>query len=180
MKKAGRSALIVDGRKPSDLIAVMRYLVFTMVGAMCLAGCVSRHPAESKTRTPSDEASAVPRPAPKPARALSQSTPGVNPIANPFSVTNQGKIVTLTQTQNGKIAAANASLRFVVVDFSLGPMPAADQRMAVYRQGLKVGEIKITGPERNGNIAADMVAGEARVGDEVRLEIFPERTPRGF
>jgi hypothetical protein len=148
----------------------MRYLVFTMVGVLCLAGCIFRHAAEPKTRTPQGEASTAPLPSPKRAHAPPKSSPATNPTANPFSITNQGVIVTLTQTQNGKIAAANAALRFVVVDFSLGQMPGADQRMAVYRQELKVGEIKITGPERNGNIAADLVAGEAQVGDEVRLE----------
>lgn len=148
----------------------MRYLLLTIVGALCLAGCVSRHPAKPEVSTPQPASPTPPLPSSKPARDRSKSTPALNPITNPLSVTNQGRIVTLTQTQNGKIAAANAALRFVVVDFSLGQMPGADQRMAVYRQGLKVGEIKITGPERNGNIAADLLAGEAQVGDEVRLE----------
>lgn len=79
------------------------------------------------------------------------------------------KIVPLNEV-NGRIAAVNPTLRYVVVDFYLSRIPQLDQRMAVYRQGEKVGEIKITGPERNQNIAADILAGEANVGDEVRPE----------
>ena len=33
---------------------------------------------------------------------------------------------------------------------------------------MKVGEVKITGPERDNNIVADLVTGEAQVGSEVR------------
>jgi hypothetical protein len=40
--------------------------------------------------------------------------------------------------------------------------------MNVYRRGLKVGEVKVTGPQRDDNIVADITAGEAAVGDEVR------------
>lgn len=68
----------------------------------------------------------------------------------------------------GKIASVNPGLRFAVVDFSLGELPPEGQRMSIYREGQKVGELKISGPSRNKNIAADIVAGEARTGDEVR------------
>jgi hypothetical protein len=33
---------------------------------------------------------------------------------------------------------------------------------------LKVGEVKVTGPQREDNIVADLAAGEAEVGDEAR------------
>lgn len=70
----------------------------------------------------------------------------------------------------GKVAAVNSGLRFVVLDFSLNPVPPFDQRLSIYRQGNKVGEVRVTGPERNGNIVADMIRGEAMAGDEVRRE----------
>lgn len=68
----------------------------------------------------------------------------------------------------GLIASINTNLRFVVIDFSLSRVPEVEQRLGVYRQGQKVGEVKISGPTINQNTVADLVAGEARVGDEVR------------
>lgn len=68
----------------------------------------------------------------------------------------------------GKIAFVNPRLRYVIIDFSLGQMPAVDQRLGVFRNGQKVGEIKVTGPSRNQNTAADLLLGEASVGDDVR------------
>ena len=49
-------------------------------------------------------------------------------------------------------------------------MAAAEQRLNLYRRGLKVGEVKVTGPAREDNIVADLVAGEAEVGDEARSQ----------
>ena len=68
----------------------------------------------------------------------------------------------------GRVVLVNASLRYVVVDFGLGNPPSAGQRMNVYRQGQKVGEVKISSQSRTNNFAADITAGEARAGDEVR------------
>jgi sulfur relay (sulfurtransferase) complex TusBCD TusD component (DsrE family) len=47
-------------------------------------------------------------------------------------------------------------------------MPKLEQTLFLYRDGMKVGEVKITGPQRENNIVADLVAGEAQVGSEVR------------
>ena len=58
--------------------------------------------------------------------------------------------------------------RYVVLTCPLGSVPAAERRLSLYRDGLKVGEIKITGPQRDTNTVADIVAGEGRIGDEVR------------
>jgi hypothetical protein len=60
------------------------------------------------------------------------------------------------------------AIRCVVLNFPLGRMAAVDQRLGVYRQGQKVGEVKVTGPQREDNIVADLVAGGAQVGDEAR------------
>lgn len=68
----------------------------------------------------------------------------------------------------GKVVLVNEPLRYVVVDFALGRPPVADQRLNVYRKGQKVGEVRISSQSRNNNFAADVMAGEARVGDEVR------------
>jgi hypothetical protein len=67
-----------------------------------------------------------------------------------------------------KITLLNATHNFVVVDFSGRVLPAIGTTMPVYRDGLKVGEVRITEPVRGQLATADIVAGEARVGDEVR------------
>jgi hypothetical protein len=68
----------------------------------------------------------------------------------------------------GKISAYNAIGRFVVLTFPLTQMPAIEQTLFVYRDNLKVGEVKVTGPQKDDNIVADLVKGEARVGDVVK------------
>jgi hypothetical protein len=60
--------------------------------------------------------------------------------------------------------------RFVVVEFTLRGMPGIGQELNVYRESFKVAEIRITGPARSTNIAADIIAGQVRVGDVVRSE----------
>lgn len=77
-------------------------------------------------------------------------------------------IVTPEKGLNGKVAWVNSNLRFVVLTFPVGQLPTNDQRLAVYRGGLKVGELKVSGPRIDENVVADIVAGEAEVGDTVR------------
>lgn len=68
----------------------------------------------------------------------------------------------------GRIASVNDKLRFVVVDFTNSRRPTIDERLDVYRIGEKVAEIKVSGPYRNTTVAADIVAGEVKYGDEVK------------
>ena len=86
------------------------------------------------------------------------STTGVAPqiIVNPDS------------SLTAKVTSYNAVGRFVVLSFPMGRMPKMDQTFFLYHAGLKVGEVKITGPQRDNNIAADLVTGEAQTGDEAR------------
>ncbi len=77
-------------------------------------------------------------------------------------------IVTPEANLTGRVAVYNEAGRFVVLDFPIGHLPANEQVMFVFRQGLKVGEVKVTGPQRDHNTVADLVSGEARKGDEVR------------
>lgn len=71
---------------------------------------------------------------------------------------------------SGRVASVSPIYRFVVIDFYLSRMPQVGQKLGVYRQGLKVGEVKISSWERNQIVAADLVAGQANVGDRVRME----------
>jgi hypothetical protein len=77
-------------------------------------------------------------------------------------------LVTPSSALTGRVASVNANARFVVLTFPLGPLPPVDKRLNAYRNGLKVGEIKVTGPQRDNNTVADIVAGESQEGDEVR------------
>ena len=77
-------------------------------------------------------------------------------------------IVTPDNSLAGKVVSYNSIGRFVVLGFPVGQMAKMDQTLFLYRGGLKVAEIKITGPQRDNNTVADLVSGEAQVGDEVR------------
>lgn len=87
----------------------------------------------------------------------------------PNTATNASSvIVTPGGAVPGKVVSVNPTAKFVVLSFPIGGLPPVDRRVSVYRQGLKVGELKITGPHRDNNTVADIVAGECRVGDEVK------------
>ena len=63
----------------------------------------------------------------------------------------------------------NLGGRFAIMDFPVGELPAIERQMNVYRNGLKVGEIRIQWPAiRWLNTVGDIIVGEALVGDEVR------------
>ena len=70
----------------------------------------------------------------------------------------------------GKVASVNANLRFVVITFPVSRMAAIGQRLNVYRHGLKVGEVKISGPQSDDSSVADIIAGDAEAGDAVRVK----------
>ncbi len=82
--------------------------------------------------------------------------------------TRPNVVLTPTTALVGKIISVNPTTRFAVLNFPINKLPALEQRMYVYRKGLKVGEVKVTGPQRDDNIVADITAGEAATGDEVR------------
>ena len=135
----------------------MRFLAISAVGALLFMGC--QHAPESK-----DPAAEF---APKPSRSspvARRVPPAVPPLAP------APPRITPIQENSGRVIAQNAPLRYVVLEFFLTSLPAVDQRMGIYRDGQKVGEAKVTGPARDRNIVADLTAGEAKVGDEVRPE----------
>ena len=77
-------------------------------------------------------------------------------------------VVTPDDSLSARVARYNAAGRFVVLSFPVSQMPKLDETLFLYRNGLKVAEVKVTGPQRDNNIVADLVNGDARVGDEVR------------
>ncbi|HVV70061.1 MAG TPA: hypothetical protein VHI52_00810 [Verrucomicrobiae bacterium] len=79
-------------------------------------------------------------------------------------------IVTPDPGLSGKIIKVNTGGRFVVLNFPVGHLPALDQQLSVYHAGLKVGEVKISGPQLDDNIIGDLMKGTAQAGDSVREE----------
>jgi hypothetical protein len=68
----------------------------------------------------------------------------------------------------GRVVTVNNTARFVVLNYPLGFLPSLDQRLNVYRQGQKVGQLKVSGPQQDTNTAADLLTGEVQIGDEAR------------
>lgn len=81
---------------------------------------------------------------------------------------NSAPIVTPDDMISGKVAYYDSTGRFVVLSFPVGMMPKMQQTLFLYRGGLKVGVVLVTGPQTDDNIVADLVQGEAQSGDEAR------------
>ena len=77
-------------------------------------------------------------------------------------------VVTPDNSLTARVASYNATGRFVVLSFPVSQMPKLDQTLFLYRDGLKVAEVKVTGPQRDNNVVADLISGDAQAGDEVR------------
>jgi len=107
--------------------------------------------------------------APAPANAEPVEPVKAAPAEAPASKEEKpGLIVTPDNTLTGTIVSVNDIGRFVVLRFPLGRVPAVDTKLFVYRQGLKVAELKVTGPQRDDHTVADIRSGDCRVNDEVR------------
>ncbi len=76
--------------------------------------------------------------------------------------------VTLDEAVLGTVVFVDPTLRFLVMDFPVRKLPVLEQRLNVYRNDRKVGEVKVTGPGRDTTIAGDIMFGVVQVGDEVR------------
>lgn len=77
-------------------------------------------------------------------------------------------IVTPAEGLIGRVSLVNLSARYAIVSYSIGRLPATGQTLNVYRKGLKVGELKVNGPQMDNLATADLVTGDCRTGDEAR------------
>jgi len=123
-------------------------LTLALVG-MLAVGCA--HNKAAQTTKPVKPAATVRKTTVKPAATVAPQT-----------------IVTPDNSLAARVVSYNAAGRFVVLSFLPGQMPKLEQSFFLYRDGMKVGVVKITGPQRDNNIVADLVTGEAQVGNEVR------------
>jgi hypothetical protein len=64
----------------------------------------------------------------------------------------------------------NAEGRFVVLSFPSGHVPPVGQHWRINHSGVTAGRVTITGPQRDVDTVADLVEGEAKVGDEATPE----------
>ncbi len=87
-------------------------------------------------------------------------------VAKP-AATSTAPIITPDFSLSAKVISVNTVGRFVVLSFPAGGMPKIDQTMFLYRDGLKVAELRVTGPQQENNIVADITSGDAQVGDTV-------------
>jgi hypothetical protein len=77
-------------------------------------------------------------------------------------------IITPDVSLAAKVVSMNVVGRFVVLGFPPGQLPKMGETLFIYNEGLKVAQVKITGPAQDNNIVADLVSGDAKVGDTVR------------
>jgi zona occludens toxin (predicted ATPase) len=132
-------------------------LIFSLLLTLAASGCYSIYD-EPKTATPT-------APAPTPT-----FTPATAPVSAPVTTPTPAPapIVTPDYSLAAKVVSVNTIGRFVVLSFPASQMPKMDQTLFIYRDGLKVAEVRVTGPQQDNNTVADITSGEAQVGDTVR------------
>lgn len=142
-----------------------------LVASILLNGCATPKPESPEYKNvpgPSQGKATLPRP---PA-VESGATPAAptTTAENRKSATTKtnAPIVTPDSSLRGKVSRYNEAGRFVVLEFPVAHMPTLGQTLFVYRNGLKVGEVKVTGPQRDDRSVADLSAGEAQPGDDIR------------
>lgn len=84
------------------------------------------------------------------------------------TITNSTPVITPSTEKSGKVAMVNEAARFVVLSFPIGEVATNGQKLEVLRNESKIGEVKVTGPQRENNTVADILSGEPKVGDEVK------------
>lgn len=104
----------------------------------------------------------------RPATTNASGIRHVPPAGAAIGRTNAVSVTPALSAVQGKVAHVNGSARFAVLSYPIGKLPPVEKRLSVYRDGMKVGELKVTGPHRDQNTVADITAGEAQPGDEVR------------
>jgi hypothetical protein len=84
--------------------------------------------------------------------------------------TTQKTSITLDSRTVGRVELVNAEGRFIVLSFPPGHVPPPGQYWRVAHLGLKIGQVTISGPQREVDTVADIVEGTANVGDEATPE----------
>jgi hypothetical protein len=148
----------------------MKFFAVLLIVA-ALAGCAKDKPASAKSP---EEAFKAKTPVAK-TTAKSKTQPAakdIPPTPQPPAKDAQADLPVITTTDDniGRVAMVNVSARFAVVTFPFGRVPQPGQQLTLYRKGVKVGQLRVTGPQREFNTVADVIAGSAEADDEVRPE----------
>lgn len=93
--------------------------------------------------------------------------------ANTAPVTNapagvRFPVITPVTSVRGRVISVNTRLRFVLADFSFQQMPRNGQRLGVFRDGQRIGEVRVSGPSDGAITVADIMEGTAAEGDQLR------------
>ena len=75
-------------------------------------------------------------------------------------------LVTFDSRPVGVVWKVNPTRKFAVLRFPIGLMPAVGRELKVRRDGIEVGTLRVTGPQLDDGIVADIVSGECQPGDE--------------
>jgi hypothetical protein len=137
---------------PVDLVQENRFtgcmrsclLACLSLAALSVSGCLSH-------RAPTRQSQSPP-----PTVSISTNAPEPEPIVTPDT------------SLSAKVVRYNSVGRFVVLSFPVGQMAQPGQTFFIYRAGMKVGEVKVTGPQRKNDVVADLTTGDAEAGDDVR------------
>ena len=100
-------------------------------------------------------------------KAKTEGPPSAFTVRSPG---NTNLVMTPTASPVGRVASVNAQAKFAVISFPVGQLPANESKLAVFRAGTKVGEIRVTGPSQENFTVGDITMGTAQEGDEVRAE----------
>lgn len=91
-------------------------------------------------------------------------------VVGPVPSRHRHAIITPENTMVGKVARVNPTARIVVVSYPIGQVPPVGKLVSLYRRGLKVAEVRVCPPQLEDNTVADILAGDAEVGDEARAQ----------
>jgi len=143
----------------------MRFFVLMICIVLAAIGC--------KKNKPAADASKIPKVF-QVKKADKKSIPTVQKEADKApskaKVQPDKPVITPDETPFGAVVLVNENSRFAVVKFAFGPIPPVGRRIFAYRDGLKVAELKVTGPQRDDNTVADILTGDVKVKDEVKVE----------
>ncbi len=138
-----------------------------------MAGCstTKKEPVYTDIPAPSSQTATL-QPAEAPPAETGEPTPADTVKTDETAKADESKnaqlIVTPDNILTGNVVSVNRVGRFVVLQFPPGRMPAEGSTLFVYRQGLKVAELNVTGPQKDDHTVADIRTGECRPDDEVR------------
>lgn len=165
-------------RAPSPAGGIARPGLAWVLTAWLLAGVAGCAPTVPFNRWSSPQplpqtTNAVPPIARPAAKAGKEVRPGRKPVTlatQPASdvVPPRYPVLTAVESSIGRVSTVNTQALFVVVDFGFNPLPRPHQRLTVFRTNEVVGTLRMTGAPRGSLMAADIMSGEARAGDEVR------------